>query len=54
MEGTVAVPVAVDFMLSFLGKAAAGGRVRGNRKASEDGPLRDGARRKKETSFVKL
>lgn len=34
-------------MLPFLGKAAAGGEdVRGNRHASEDGPLRDGVREK--------
>lgn len=39
MAGTC-TPVAVDFMLPFLGKAAAGGKeVRGNRHASEDGPL---------------
>lgn len=41
MEGTC-TPAAADFMLPFLGRAAAGGReVRGNRHASEDGPLRD-------------
>lgn len=43
------VPVAAAFMLPFLGKAAAGGRgVRGNRHASEDGPVRDGARKREE------
>lgn len=46
LEGTC-TPVAADFMLPFLGSAAAGGKeVRGNRHASEDGPLRDGFRRK--------
>lgn len=43
-EGTC-TPVAADFMLPFLGRAAAGGEeVRGNRHASEGGPLRDGVR----------
>lgn len=33
-------PVAADFMLAFLGKAAAGGiKVRGSTQASEQGPL---------------
>lgn len=49
LEGTC-TPVAADFMLPFLGRAAAGGKeVRGNRYASEDGPLRDGVRQKKRT-----
>lgn len=43
-------PVAADFMLPFLGKAAAGGKeVRGNRHASEDGTLRDRVRKKKKS-----
>ncbi len=46
LEGTC-TSVAADFMLPFLGRAAAGGKeVRGNRHASEDGPLRDGVRKK--------
>lgn len=57
MEGTC-TPVAADFMLPFLGRAAAGGKeVRGSRHASEDGPLRDGVRKKDKRfspSFIKL
>lgn len=39
LEGTC-TPVAANLMLPFLGRAATGGtEVRGNRHASEDGPL---------------
>lgn len=41
LEGSC-TPVAVDFMLPFLGSAAAGGKeVRGSRHASEEGPVRE-------------
>lgn len=41
LEGSC-TPVAVDFILPFLGRAAAGGKeVRGSRHASEEGPVRE-------------
>lgn len=46
LEGT-STPMAAVFMLPLLGRAAAGGKEeRGNRHASEDGPMRDGVRKK--------
>lgn len=52
LEGTC-TPVATDFMLPFLGRAAAGGReLRGKRYASEDGPLRGGEIKKENSSGV--
>ncbi len=46
MEGTC-TPVAADFMLTLLGRAAAGGKeLWGDRDASEDGPLKDEVRTK--------
>lgn len=54
LEGTCN-PVAADFMLPFLGRAAAGGKeVGGKRHASEDGPMRDGVRKKRNILEVSL
>lgn len=51
-------PVAADFMLPFLGKAAAGGKeVRGNRHAPEDGPSKSEKKKRVEPfrpSFIRF
>lgn len=53
LEGTCTPVAAAGFMLPFVGSAAAGGKkVRGNKHASEDGPLKSETGKKKSRCSV--